>query len=31
MADYSSAGRSVESDVNVTISTQACIYFNVFL
>ena len=29
MVDYSSTGGSVESDVNVTISTQACRYLNV--
>ena len=31
MADYSSTGRSVECDVNVTISTQTFLYLNVFL
>ena len=31
MVDYSSTGGSVESDVNVTISTQVYRYLNVFL
>ena len=31
MSDYSSTGGSVERDVNVTISTQAYLYLNVFL
>ena len=31
MVDYSSTGRSVESDANVTISTQTFLYLNAFL
>ena len=31
MVDYSPTGDSAENDVNVTISTQAYLYLNVFL